>query len=404
LVGETDTNIGDEVRVNLGFHYHIPAICKGKEIYMPGYLGRFLDALAEHCDRLVCFLHGPQASEALNMDYRIQSSNVELVSIGPHMSVPRRTLQAWKYVLPQVRRYRHELDAMLLRGPSPLLPLVAWAVGPVPTVLLVVGDYLFGPKDTLGPGWRRWAISLWARWNRWAQDRVAMRSLTFVNSRKLYEEFRPFVANLWETRTTTLVDGDFFVRDDTCIRRPYHLLYVGRLTRSKGILDLVEALGILVDRGEDVVLDLVGWFDEDFRPEELMVAATARGVSERILLHGYKPVGPELFSFYRRADIFVLGSVSESFPRAIWEAMANSLPVVATDVGSIRDFVAEAASIVPPARPEQLANAIFDIFQNSSRRQELIRKGRELARENTLERQVTKMVSIIRSKIHNENE
>jgi glycosyltransferase involved in cell wall biosynthesis len=115
-------------------------------------------------------------------------------------------------------------------------------------------------------------------------------------------------------------------------------------------------------------------------------------------------VGPELFAFYRGADIFVLGSVFEGFPRAIWEAMANSLPVVATDVGSIRDFVAEAASIVPPARPEQLADAIFGLLQNPSRRQELIRKGRSLARENTLERQVTKMVSIIRSKIRNENE
>jgi glycosyltransferase involved in cell wall biosynthesis len=269
-------------------------------------------------------------------------------------------------------------------------------------VLLLVGDYLAGIDDLPQPGWRRELIRAWALWNRWAQDQVARRSLTFVNSRKLYEELKAFVPALVETRTTTLSESDFFVREDTCAAPPYHLLYTGRMAAEKGLLDLVEAVALLVEQGEDVVLDLVGWPDRgDSVLEFLREQAVARGVADRIRYHGYKPTGPELFAFYRQADLFVIASRSsfEGFPRSIWEAMAHSLPVVATQVGSIPYFVAGAASLVPPGRPERLADAIRALLYNPSQRREQIQRGLALARTNTLEYQVGRVVSLIREYI-----
>ena len=388
--------------LRLGFHYHIPALQKEDGIYTPGYQGRFVDSLAAHCDRLVLFLHTPQPEEVQRLDYRIQSPVVELVPIGPHTRLPLRMLQAWRYAVPQVWVRRAGLDALLLRGPSPLLPLVAWAARPVPTVLLLVGDYLAGIDDLPQPGWRRELIRFWALWNRWGQDRVARRSLTFVNSRKLYEELKGFVPALVETRTTTLSESDFFVREDTCAAPPYRLLYTGRMAAEKGLLDLVEAVALLVEQGEDVVLDLVGWPDrEDSFLELLREQAGARGVADRVRYHGYQPVGPELFVFYRQADLFVIASRScfEGFPRSIWEAMAHSLPVVATEVGSIPYFVAGAASLVPPGRPDRLADAISLLLHSPSQRREQIQRGLALARTNTLEYQVGRMVSIIQEHI-----
>src|SRR5690606_7159822 len=125
--------------------------------------------------------------------------------------------------------WKEQLDVFLIRGPSPLLPFMARAVGGLPTALLLVGDYLAGIDDLPQPRWRKEAIRLWSLWNAYQQKRIARNSLTFVNSRKLYKELQQEIPNLVETRTTTLDDSSFFVRSDTCVSPPYRLLYTGRM-------------------------------------------------------------------------------------------------------------------------------------------------------------------------------
>lgn len=381
--------------LHLGFHYHVPMVrdADGK-LRTPGYQGRFLDSLAHHCEQLVCFLHSPAPTDTSPLDYTIESDNVVWVDIGPHTSVPRRMLGARK-VARLIRPWRSQLDALLIRGPSPLLPIVADAVGDLPISLLLVGDYLAGIGDLPQPRWRKEAIRLWARWNHHQQMKVARRSLTFVNSRKLYNELRPFVPNLVETRTTTLTSADFYDRDNTCTQRPVRLLYTGRMDRGKGLLHIVEALALLVERGEDVVLDLVGWLQKgDPILEEIQALAQERGIRDRVFYHGYKPVGPELFEYYKRADIYVIASTSsEGFPRTIWEAMAHGLPVVATRVGSIPLYLehGKTALLVEPANSQELADVILSILCDQVLRSSLIVEGQSLAHRNTLEMRANEM-------------
>jgi glycosyltransferase involved in cell wall biosynthesis len=327
------------------------------------------------------------------MDYNLQKSNVRLVDLGPHTTVPRRLLSVRKYMR-ILRSQKPGLDVLLLRGPSPLLPALADAARPVPTALLLVGDAVAGLNDSRQPFWRREAIRLLWQWNRRRQDQIAKRSLTFVNSRKLFQEMQSTVPNLMETRTTTLTRADFFEREDTCIRSPYHLLYTGRMDRGKGLIEIVQALALLVQAGEDVLLDLVGWPEKsDNVLEEMKKAAVRLNVAERVKFHGPKPAGKELYAHYREADIYVIASKSsEGFPRTIWEAMAHSLPVVATAVGSIPQFVDAAAELVPPNNAVALAAAIRRIIHSAEKRMEMIRCGRRLAAEMTLETQVGRMV------------
>ena len=128
---------------------------------------------------------------------------------GLHESVPRRLLSTRRYVK-ILQREVESLDVLLLRGPSPLLPALADAISSFPTVLLLVGDAGAGVSDLAQPFWRKLAIRFLWQWNRHGQDRVARRTLTFVNSRKLFDELRPRVPDLIETRTTTLTASDFF--------------------------------------------------------------------------------------------------------------------------------------------------------------------------------------------------
>lgn len=381
--------------MKLGFYFHVPALNKDDGIYMPGFQGCFVDSLASHCEQVVCFLHSPLERELPMMDYRITSLNVTLVDIGPHISVAGRILNQRKFTDP-LRLYAYDLDVILLRGPSPLLPALA-AVSPGPTVLLLVGDYTTGINDLPQPIWRKEIIRLWSYWNKLQQNRIVRHSLTFVNSRILYEELKEKSQNLYETRTTTINSDDFFMRTDTCQSGFCRLLYVGRIDRAKGLLQLVETISLLVSRGENVVLDLVGWLTpKDPILEEIESFALARGIGERVKYHGSRPLGPELFDFYIKSDVFVTASMaSEGFPRTILEAMAHSLPVVATRVGSIAAYIEGAAELIPPRDVSALADAVSRLIHQPELRRQLIQRGFELARNITLEVQTGKMVAII---------
>ena len=391
--------------MRLGFHYHTPAVVRDGSIKMPGYLGRFIDSLAEFCDEVICFLHSPSSQDTDRMTYRIVAENVSLINIGPHASVMERTLRSRSYTA-LLKKYADKLDVLLVRGPSPLLPAMVLS-SPVPTAVMLVGDYVAGVDNLPQPRWRKEAIRVWSYWNKLGQDRAASQSLTFVNSRVLYEDLKPKLKNLYEIRTTTLTKEDFFVRADTCQSKPCRLLYVGRIDRAKGLLDMAEAVALLVERGEDVTLDLVGW-EEKGDPVllEINELAASRNVSDRIHYLGSRSLGPELFECYRKSDIYLLASRSnfEGFPRTIWEAMAQCLPVVATRVGSIPAFVEGAAELVRPGDVVALAGAIARLIHHPEDRRKLIERGLALARSNTLEAQVAPMVTKMQSWLETQND
>jgi len=168
------------------------------------------------------------------------------------------------------------------------------------------------------------------------------------------------------------------------------------MTRTKGLLEIVGALAALVRAKNDLVLDLVGWTEHgDNVMVEMDQLADRLKVRDRIRFHGPKAAGPELFGYYRQADIYVIGSYFEGFPRTIWEAMAHSLPVIATQVGSIPDFVGEAAELVPPRDVEAIASAVKRLLNSPSRRRDMIRQGQELAHRVTLEKVVPEMLNEI---------
>ena len=387
--------------MKLGYHYHVPASLQpdGRIVTMSAE-GRFLDCLASHCDQLVCFLHEPRDDEWDQLDYQMRSPNVHWVSLGPRPSTPKRTLLAGRFVRP-LADWRERMDILLVRGPSPLLPAAArlWAHR-LPVALLLVGDYEAIVNDLPQPAWRREAIRYWARWNRRQQDAVARRALTMVNSEELQRRLEGRLPHIVGVRTTNLSESDFEIRADTCEAKPYRLLYAGRMDRGKGLLVLVEAVASLVASGENVVLDLVGPAQAgDPVLDETKRLAADRGIADRVTYHGSRPVGPELFAFHRRSDIFVHASLgAEGFPRAIWEAQANSLPVVATHVGGI-PFVlqdGDTARLVKPRSSPALARGIREIIHDPALRARLISNGLKLARHNTLEKRTREMTNLLK--------
>ncbi len=83
-------------------------------------------------------------------------------------------------------------------------------------------------------------------------------------------------------------------------------------------------------------------------------------------------------------DIFWLTSRTEGVPTVIGEAMALELPIVATDVGAIREVVreAEAGFVVPAGSPQMIVEATRPLLNSSRLRTSLGRSGRRFAQEH----------------------
>ena len=84
--------------------------------------------------------------------------------------------------------------------------------------------------------------------------------------------------------------------------------------------------------------------------------------------------------------------------------MAHSLPVVATRVGSIPDFIEGAGILVPPKDPIALAEGIKNLIDHPELRKKYIKKGFTIARQNTLEVQVGEMSKVIHDWLERKHE
>jgi glycosyltransferase involved in cell wall biosynthesis len=148
---------------------------------------------------------------------------------------------------------------------------------------------------------------------------------------------------------------------------PPVVVAVGRLAHPKDPLTLVRALGAVRTPFRAL---LVG----DGPERAAVEAELAPGVE----LTGTRADVPELLA---GADVFVLSSRSEGAPVSILEAMAAGLPVVASDVGGVREQVAdgETGLLVPAGDAGALASALERLLADTGLRRRLGAAGRDRA-------------------------
>jgi glycosyltransferase involved in cell wall biosynthesis len=188
-------------------------------------------------------------------------------------------------------------------------------------------------------------------------------------------------------------DGEFrFERQDSCADDQVRLLFVGSLTGRKGILDLVGAVAKAQRQLPDskvLHLTLVGeeHHHESITIDDIMAYAHKLGIGKQVKCTGRIDDQKRLAGYYRRADMFIITSWSEGFPRVINEALLNSLPVIATPVGGIAAELTDGKQVllVPPGDQDAIAAAIREIVSIPALRQTLIRYGYQWALEHMAE-------------------
>ncbi len=382
--------------MKLGFFYHI-VVYKDSEgrIFLPAYLGLFVDELAKHAENIYYFAFTSK-KVTTEQNYELKQSNVVLVDLGKKQSFPITVILGY-FFLRKHSDIANICDKILVRAPSPVAPYFYFAFKRYTKIhYLMVGDYKEGIKHQNFNFFKQLLINFFTNINELFQNKAIRGSGCIVNSAPLKIKYENLNRNIEIVKTTTLTKDNFFNRIDTCKENSnIKLLFVGRIEKAKGMDELVATFKLLRQNKYPVSLHLAGWDTTDAN-SYFQQLNKSNFTSDAWQYHGLL-CGNELFQLYRESDIFVLPSYHEGFPRVIWEAMANSLPVVTTKVGSIPKNLQHGvnAMLVNIKNETELYIAVSDIISDKFLRQKLIKNAGVLVQDCLMDVQVKKIIDYI---------
>ncbi|RLE81655.1 MAG: hypothetical protein DRJ36_01165, partial [Thermoprotei archaeon] len=158
------------------------------------------------------------------------------------------------------------------------------------------------------------------------------------------------------------------------------VLYVGRLVQRKGVLRLINAMGMVARNIPEVKLVIVGE-----GPLRMLIEKRVKEleVDKNVMLLG-KVEDLKLPDLYRSADVLVMPSLyGESFGIVSLEAMASGLPVVATSTGGLKEIVINGVNglLLRNARSESIAEKLIYLYRREDVRKNLSLNARRIAEE-----------------------
>lgn len=168
-------------------------------------------------------------------------------------------------------------------------------------------------------------------------------------------------------------------QDDTNynLNLPY-LLFVSTIEPRKNINSLITAFEYLKDKHK-IPHDLILIGQKGWRYEKIFSAIANSPWNKNIHHLNYLP-DPVVAQFYVHADVFVYPSYYEGFGLPVLEAMTLGAPVVTSNTSSLPEVAGDAAVLINPNEPLELAEAILKVISDTQFRNELIKKGNEQAK------------------------
>lgn len=218
-------------------------------------------------------------------------------------------------------------------------------------------------------------------------ESMVARGATWVAATCTDEVFELMRLGRSRSRTSVVpcgVDVDLFTPDGPRSRRraPHRVVSVGRLVPRKGFDLAIRALATV----PNTELVIVGGppraqLGRDAEACRLRRLAEDIGVAGRVHLRGAVDRG-DMPAILRSADVVACTPWYEPFGIVPLEAMACGVPVVASAVGGMLDTVVDdiTGRLVPPQRPDLLADALNELLRDGFRRQSLGAAGRDRAR------------------------
>ena len=178
------------------------------------------------------------------------------------------------------------------------------------------------------------------------------------------------------------------VRDRFQLNHPF-VLYTGNIKPHKNVDRLIDAFAILRQKvPDDVKLLIIG--DEASKYPNLRRLVHRHQLHQHVRFLGFVP-DATLAVLYRLASVFVFPSLYEGFGLPPLEAMAAGAPVVTSNISSLPEVVGDAALLIDPMDPAEIAHAMARILTEPQLRAELVRRGRERVKAFSWERSVARI-------------
>lgn len=162
----------------------------------------------------------------------------------------------------------------------------------------------------------------------------------------------------------------------------FTIISVGSVGERKGTFLLVEAIKRLCDAKIPVSLILIGPEEREGSMAALIDATRMYGVQDLVHFLGGQP-REKIFEELVKADVFALPSYAEGMPYSIIEALAIGCPVVASDVGAVKDIIAnrETGLLIEAGSVDELADAFFLLANDILLRNRIALQGNKFARD-----------------------
>jgi glycosyltransferase involved in cell wall biosynthesis len=143
-------------------------------------------------------------------------------------------------------------------------------------------------------------------------------------------------------------------------------MFLGRLAKDKGIIELVSAFNKLSENNPNLKLLLVGPLEEEnssLPKETLQIIKNTKAII-------YPGRTDNVRAFLKLADVFVLPSFREGFPNALLQAGAMSLPLIATNINGCNEIIEhnKTGFLVPIQDEKSLLDKMKFLYENSETR------------------------------------
>ncbi len=199
-----------------------------------------------------------------------------------------------------------------------------------------------------------------------------------------YQGRLEIIPNAVDTKKfTQVVDHDELQKlKETLGKKPedIFLITTSRLVVKNAVDDVITALTYLPNNIKFLILG-VGYAEKSLKD-----LTRKLGVEDRVLFLGQIDHA-DMLKYLKVSDVFVRASISEGFGNSFVEAMAAEIPVIATPVGGIVDFlfdpnhnpgVPSTGLFCEVKNPESIAHAVRTLFENPALRTQIIHNGKTM--------------------------
>jgi glycosyltransferase involved in cell wall biosynthesis len=328
-----------------------------------------------------------------------QLRNMGFISLSYYKSL-RSLIKIYPfYILRNLKKifcFTKDIDLLLISASGPISVLLIWfmKIQRKKVIIFIRSDIreLIKAKDH-----NTFMLDIFANWiessfEKSVKNNSSITAFAFGDDIfNRYSKFSNSVISAASSRfeMSHIISSDELSFNDTsCV----NLLYVGRLSKGKGLNLLIETVSML--KSNRFKLTIIG--DGDIK-DELVLLVKNLGLNEKIIFKGYIPFGERLFKEYSHYDVLILPSFSEGLPQVILEAMARGVAVVASGVGGIKDLIKDGENgyMFDPGDKSTLLNILEEILAGDLPLLNIRRNGLTTAEKFSFEKQAEKIYNVL---------